>query len=374
MKKDISFKMWLTVFFGGIWQFIRNIFSWKNKTPFWRVVWAAITICVIIFTAIFVSVWYNEYLRKSFVYSSEYYDGRVSPHYKYHNNGYNGGSSYIYDAKTGKKIYKGLDWVAVPESGDSLMVIAKDGKRAYINRFTMETVIPFKYDAAWSFYEGVAAVCEGDSIHYIDHTGKPINNIKFLRDKKYGNYAYHGNYAAIPVGDKYGLIDKAGNWVFPPHYDYLSIGRRNLWYISHNGKMGVIGTNGGMIVPCNYKDITINSESGITVTLADNVRQLLDYEGNLIDDFVFEESYFLSYNMDEFDKEGNQKQGVADMLKYSSGYYYGLMTKTGIPVTKPIYTDIQCVIPGVYQCEIPGTGEYIMIDGKGKRIEDKGYE
>lgn len=39
MKKKISLKMWLSVFFGGIWQFIRNIFSWKNKTPFWRVIW-----------------------------------------------------------------------------------------------------------------------------------------------------------------------------------------------------------------------------------------------------------------------------------------------------------------------------------------------
>lgn len=28
MKKEFSFKMWLTVFFKGIWQFVRNLFSW----------------------------------------------------------------------------------------------------------------------------------------------------------------------------------------------------------------------------------------------------------------------------------------------------------------------------------------------------------
>lgn len=27
MKKQISLRMWLSVFFGGIWQFIRNIFK-----------------------------------------------------------------------------------------------------------------------------------------------------------------------------------------------------------------------------------------------------------------------------------------------------------------------------------------------------------
>lgn len=227
----ITFKEWLTNFFKGIWQascWVGRAFNPKNKTPFWRVIWAVITVCVVAVTAMLAAAWYDEFVRHSYRYSSEYYDGHISPKYKFHNNGHYETNSYIYDAKTKKKVLKGIDWIAVPESGDSLMVVSKDGKRGYVNRFAMETVIPFKYDAAWSFYEDVAAVCEGDSIHYIDHTGKPINNIKFLRDKKYGNYAYHGSLAAILVGNKYSLIDKSGAWVVEPIYDGIRIGAKNL--------------------------------------------------------------------------------------------------------------------------------------------------
>lgn len=63
MKNKITFGMWLSVFFGGIWQFIRNIFSWKNKTPFWRVIWATITVCVVSVTCMLGYAFYDEFMR-----------------------------------------------------------------------------------------------------------------------------------------------------------------------------------------------------------------------------------------------------------------------------------------------------------------------
>lgn len=76
MKKSISFKMWLTVFFSGIWQFIRNIFSWKNKTPFWRVIWITNTVCVVAIIFMFVAAWYKESYKRSmyrdYYYSADY--------------------------------------------------------------------------------------------------------------------------------------------------------------------------------------------------------------------------------------------------------------------------------------------------------------
>lgn len=372
MKKYISFKMWLTVFLGGIWQFIRNIFSWKNKTPFWRVIWATITVCVVAVTAMLATAWYKEFVRNGYRYSPEYCDGYVSPKYKYHNNGRKQASSYIYDAVTKKKVVKNLDWIAIPESGDSLMVASKDGKRGYINRFTLETAVPFKYDAAWSFYEDVAAVCEGDSIHYIDHKGKPINNIKFLRDKRYDNYAYHGKYAAIPVGKKYGLIDKSGNWVLTPDYDNIQIGAKNLWYIGNEGKTGVIGLNGQIMLPIEYEQIWIHGTDGITVANSvDHSQSRYDYDGTLIDDFIFDEVYEMAYFINEFDDEGNQKKAVDDMMKYSANGFYGLITRNGVPVTPPLYSDIQCVKPGVYQCRVSDYfTDCVMINGNGEKIND----
>ena len=113
MRKKISLRMWLSVFFGGIWQFIRNIFSWKNKTPFWRVIWATITVCIVAFTCMLGYAFYDEFVRRSgYRYSWEdRYDSDLSPYFKYRNNGHNEGKSYIYDSRTKKKVIKDIDCI-----------------------------------------------------------------------------------------------------------------------------------------------------------------------------------------------------------------------------------------------------------------------
>lgn len=372
MKKRITFKMWLSVFFGGIWQFIRNIFSWKNKTPFWRVVWATITVCILIAT---VTSCYEFYERQKLFGHYNYlenYDPQLSENYKFRNNGRNSGKSYIYESGTKRKVMKGLDWIALPEDGDSLIVVAKDGKRGFVNRFTAETVLPFKYDAAWSFNDGVGAVCEGDSVYFIDHSGQPINNKKYLYRKGFGNYTYHGDCAAIPYGDKYGLVDRTGEWVVLPEYSDIHVGAKNRWYVMNDGKWGVIGPDGQFLLPIKYENVWIHGLHGITVADAtDHSQSLYDFDGNLLEKFIFDEVSEMDYYIDEFDDEGNQKRGIDNMLKYSSNHYYGLMTRTGKPVTPPLYFNIECVAPGVYQCQLSGyMTDCIMINSNGEKIND----
>lgn len=372
MDNKISFKTWVTVFFGGIWQFIRNIFSWKNKTPFWRVIWATITVCIVAFTCMLGYAFYDEFVRRS-SYSNSWedrYDSSLSPNFKYRNNGHNEGKSYIYDSRTKKKVINDIDWIAVPEDGDSLLIVAKDGKRGFVNRYTAETVIPFKYDAAWSFTDGVAGVCEGDSVYFITHSGNPIHGKKFARQRGYDRYVYHGNYAAIPLNGKYGLIDRTGKWALQPEHEDIHIGARNMWYVRDNNKWGVIGTDGQFAIPMEFENVWIHTDNGITIAKADHSQSRYDYDGTLLDEFVFDEVYNLAYYINEFDDEGNQKQAVDNMLKYSAGNYYGLMTKTGFPVTAPLYSDIEVVTPGVYQCHIPETAECIMVNSKGVKINN----
>ena len=366
MKKKITVKMWLSVFFGGIAQFFYNIFSWKNKTPFWRVIWATITICCVLFTGFLGYACYHEFCRNRSY--REYYDTKLSENFKFRENGYNRSNSYIYDIRTHKKVMKGIDWLAIPESGDSLIIVAKNGKRGFLNRYTAEIVIPFKYDAAWSFSDGVAAVCEGDSLYFIDHSGNPINDKKFFRKKGYDNYAYHGEYAAIPDKGKMGLLDRNGNWILQSDYDNITIGNRKMWYVANNDKIGVLDTEGRFVFPIEYENIKIHPNNGIAVTKEDHSQSRYSYEGTLIDDFIFDEVYEMAYYINEFDDEGNQKRAVDDMMKYSSGDYYGLLSRDGKPVTPPLYSWIESVTAGIYQCQIPDTNECILINFKGEKI------
>lgn len=367
MKKKISFRMWLYVFFGGIRQIFVNIFSRRNKTAFWRVTWAIITLCAVVFTGLLTVAFIES--RSSRGPASPVYESELSADLKFHNLGRNKGQSFITDSRTGEKLMEGIDWIAVPMDGDSLIVVAKGGKRGFVNRFTGRTAIPFDYDAAWTFTDGVAGVCRGDSVWFIDHAGRPINNRKFARKHGYGSYVYHGGYAAIPMGEKFGLIDRNGDWAVTPEHDDIHAGPKNMWFVMDDGKYGVIGADGSVVIPMEYSNVWINSDNGITVANADNTRSRYGYDGTLIDRFVFDETHHMAYYIDELDAEGNQKQGVdGTMLKYSVGNFYGLMTKDGVVVTTPQYSKIEAVKPGVYQCEIPDTGDSVMINARGEKI------
>ena len=148
-QKIITFKQWLANLWQGVWQaicWVGRCLNPKYKTPFWRVIWAVITVCIVAFTCMIGYAFYDEVIRRSYNRLSweERYDSNLSPNFKYRNNGYNEGKSYIYDSRTKAKIIKGIDWIAVSEDGDSLIIVAKDGKRGFVNRYTAETVIPFK--------------------------------------------------------------------------------------------------------------------------------------------------------------------------------------------------------------------------------------
>lgn len=370
MNEKITFKMWLSVCFGGIWQFIRNIFSWKNKTPFWRVIWVTITVCILIVTGLICFSFIQHQRTYHHSCYPEDYDSRLSSDYKFRNNGTNSGKSYIYNARTKDKVLRSIDWIAVPEDGDSLIIVARGGKRTFVNRFTGKTVLPFKYDAAWSFYDGIAAVCQGDSVYFIDHSGKPINDKKFPRKREYGAYVYHGDYAAIPQGDKIGLVDKDGSWAVPPEYDDIRIGPKNLWSVKQDGKWGVIGADGQFVLPVEYGNIWIHADNGITVVSAtDNSQSRYDYDGTLLDKFTCDGVHELQYAVNDVDEEGNQKYEVDSMLFYTANHYCGLMNSSGVPVTPPLYYNINCVRPGLYKCQLTEySNDCVLLNSKGEKI------
>lgn len=365
MKKQITFRMWLSVFFGGIWQFIRNIFSWKNKTPFWRVIWCVITICIVAFTSMLGYAFYDEFYARKHRYCDYYSRTDLGQDLGFYNNGK--GKSYIYNKETGKKIQTGLDWIARPEDGDSLVVFAKDGKRGFLSRRSGNITIPAKFDAAWCFNDGVAGVCEGDSVYFIDHSGKSINARKFKRANGH-NYTYHGNYFVNQVGDKLGLVDRMGQDATPAIYEDIIAMANNMWAMKYNGKMGAINDKGVIIVPNEYKGVEIYPEGGIVVMADNNSKKRLDYEGNVTDDFVYDYTYTMEYYSDELDKEGNLIKKPANLWYYSCNGHYGLIDKNGKPVTPPLYSNIEAFTADLFECQIDSGSERILLNAKGQKV------
>lgn len=367
MKKRISFYTWISVFIGGIWQFLRSIFSRNNKGGFWRVVWMAIAICLIAITSMLGYAFYDEYYVLKQERAAWYEKSNLGDHYYFYDKGRNKGKSYICEVNSGKKILESLDWIARPEDGDSLIVFARDGKRGYFNRYTGEVAIPAVYDAAWCFNDGVAGVCEGDSVFFINHRGKPINSRKFAREKN-RNYTYYGQYFIYTDNGKLGLIDRKGDIAVPAVYDDIIPMSRKMWDVKKDGRYGVINDSGEMVITCEYKGISIFPEGGIVTLLDDNTKKRLDYDGTVIDDFVYDCVRQLQYDTDIFNDEGERVPASAENMVYSVGNYQGLMNGAGQPLCLPLYSDIEAVTAKMYSCRIAGTNEKILLDARGKKI------
>jgi hypothetical protein len=90
---------------------------------------------------------------------------------------------------------------------------ASNDKYGFKDQLGKEIVTP-KYDLAYSFTEGMAAVRLDGKYGYLDESGKVIVSPKY-------DFTWHfiGGFAAVRLGDKFGFIDKTGQVVVPLIYE-----------------------------------------------------------------------------------------------------------------------------------------------------------
>jgi hypothetical protein len=99
-------------------------------------------------------------------------------------------------------------------SDEGLIITCRDGKCGYIDLQKRE-VLPRRYDAAYCFNHG---------------------------------------FARVVVGDKWGFIDRNGNYLVQPVYDYAGdFFRYDLAGVIRDGRLGFIDTTGALVIPFKYK-------------------------------------------------------------------------------------------------------------------------
>lgn len=146
-----------------------------------------------------------------------------------------GEDGYI-ETSDGKKTITGIRWIAKPLGLDSLICYSDGKKRGYFNMFTGKPVIKPTYNHAWIFSDGLASVDDNGWIKFIDATGKVVidPNIPYVPGAD--GYVFHNERCIIHNDrrDRFGLIDKQGNWVLKP--EYFSIVSSNEFWVVDNGK------------------------------------------------------------------------------------------------------------------------------------------
>jgi len=376
MSQKITFKEWLANFFKGIWQalcWVGRAFNPKNKTPFWRVVWAVITICVVTVTGMLAHSYYKYECRHNYHYCEMQ---RISANLAFVKEN-DAKTGIIKNFHTGQVIAKDIQWIALPTDEDSLIVFSRKDKRGYLNRFSGEVTIPAQYPKAWVFSSGVAAVAEGDSVYFIDHSGNPINRSKFRFDPKTRGYVYYGDYCAMAIpGGKMGLVDKSGNWAVEPSYDWICAEANNFWRTrkggSETGLWYALNDKAEVITETGYSDITITEDLGIVATLPNHLQVAYGFDGTKSDRFLCRDLEKMYYDKDEWDDDGNKIIDATTLMRYRmSDGYEGLCTIVGNIITEPIYWEVTPITKDTYLCKFKYASAGVIINSKGEIVKQQ---
>lgn len=393
MMKKVSCKMFFTVLWKGVCQAVKwffGLFGYKRDGKFAKCVWGVFAVSATIVMAIAACIaLYGAYEFTSRMYHdscySDSYSGQYVSRYIYYCEDYDGNDGFLYDKRTGKKVLKNIDWIARPYGKDSLVCFSDGKLRGYFNARNGKVVIEPRYEHAWVFSDGLAAVEEDGKVKFIDSTGKVVLDKGMDYDECSYNYVFHGGYLVVASADneKCGLMDKTGAMALPAEYDGITVSNDNeYWRVCKGDESAVYDKNMNVVLPF-VKGFIYFSDKYINVTMADHTIRKYDLSGNLINDFYINSVRHLQYNLDEvyytkdsfIDDEGEEveclaqkdKTATARLRAYVAGEgYEGLMTPEGRIITMPLYQSIEAIGPDTYLCAV-SNDDKVIVNGKDVR-------
>jgi hypothetical protein len=283
-----------------------------------------------------------------------------------------------------------------------LWPVEKDNKWGYIDK-TGRLIIPFKFDGAGNFSEGLAAVDIKEKTGYIDKTGKFVIPPRFI-----SGFSFSEGLAVVlirRIGQEgrtpfytYGYIDRSGRVVIQPPQDPESLKwfamaykglafSEGLAYMEH-GKLGFIDKAGKQVIPPRYNDVQPFSE-GLAAVSLDGKYGYIDRSGKMVippqfsNAGPFSEGLAAAYNEDQggyIDKSGKLVINGAEFSlarAFSEGLAavqgkndkYGFIDKTGKFVIQPQFRRVGDFSEGLAAVKLvdagwPGNLAYINRKGE----------
>jgi len=356
------------VAFGRLtWRCVKG--WWRNRPKWLR---RSIATIVVIFLAGFVALivrdFYNDIFGRWY-WNDKYLSDNVMIR------SFHGCKYRVYNLSTGKYTTPRVNWVSDMPDNDSLAVYAVPNKRGYINAYTGEIVINAEkndYSKAWVFSDGLAAVMKNGKIGFINAENEVVIPFRFdYSDKCYTQgfgYLFHNGYGLMTnkEGDL-GLIDRSGNWVVEPAYDEIWTPHESGYrIIVDDGRHGLLDSLCNVVYPAEYGHIDILSDG---LVLAEGGKMWKeDFEGNIIEPFMFDGTYYLNYPTG-YNDCGDIEYVFADYLKYKVMNLYGIMNRiTGKPVTPALYCDVNMLSKDLFEVQDPESCDWHLIDTNGNEV------
>lgn len=278
---------------------------------------------------------------------------------------------HIYNPKTGDILVDSISWLHTPY-GDSIGILAKNGKRAYINLNTGAVITPLEYDKAWEFNSERGVMVKNDSIYIFKADGQPVNPIGFKYRQQYQLIFHQGKLILKMDDNKMGLIDTAATWILEPVYTFIKNEHQHRLYNTKLDEQCIVyNYDLDTILTGQYKEIEVDWSEGIIATEHNGLQHLFDYKGKLIYEVIFKDIRELTYNTKRLDSNGEEIWESTECYAYIDyNNKEGLMDKNYKVLTPPLFYDIKARSKHIFFATF---GQYddefgTLIDHHGKPI------
>ena len=279
--------------------------------------------------------------------------------------------AHIYNPETGKILVDSIEWLHVTR-GDTIAILAKNHRRAFINLNDAQLITPLDYDKAWEFSCDRGIMSRHDSLFIFRRDGSLVNTTGLSARNQY-EYLFYNNTIVLNVDYEHvGLLDTAGNWVLEPIYSKVETNYNRRLY---NTKLGdeciVYDFDLKTVLKGAYKAIEVDWSEGLIATEHNGIQRLFDYNGKLVYHVIYKSIEELSYNTHRKDKDDK------DIYEDTDCYIYvdynnkrGLMDKHYHVLTPPLFHSIEAQTKHVFFASF---GEYsdrfgTLIDDHGKAL------
>ena len=278
---------------------------------------------------------------------------------------------HIYNPETGQILMDSIEWLHV-KYGDTIAILAKNNRRAYINLNTAEFITPLIYEKAWEFACDRGIMVKSDTIYIFRRDGSLVNPSGFKYKGQY-DLLYHRDKLIVNVdNDKVGLIDTAAQWVLPPVYSLIENEYQHRLYNTRLDDQCIVYNYAlDTVLLGTYKSIDIDWSEGLIATEYNGIQHLFSYDGKLIYEVIYKSISELSYNTGRKDAQGNEIWEETNCYVYTDyNDKKGLMDKHYRVLTPPRFYNITAQTKHTFFASFGKWSKHFgtLIDENGKAI------
>ena len=349
---------------------------WARARKVLNISWKVALVVVGLFVVLIIACAIHEQKNDHYGKDAHYWDRNLSENICVHV--FSCENLRVYDRKAETYLTPRLKWVADTPERDSLTVFCdKENKRGFLNVKTGKIVIEGRYEHAWVFSEGLAAVVEPDGkMGFINNTGEYV--IAPTLDYS-ASHDYVFKHGVCCIENRYGnqgLLNREGEWVLPQEYSWIDyVAEADMFIPTKDEKEGLI-RNGSFewVYPVEYDDISwTDAPTGKGFILyKDFVSKHVSVDGKVIDSFLIDGTEELRY-MVKCDPVDCDVYAISDKVVAFCVYgLWGVMDKvTGKIIIPAKYGRIEMASKDIVQCGLEkyGNNDYVLYDLKGNKIE-----